>query len=66
MNTRRRLRALFPGYFDCSYMLAGPPGYHGGRLWLARAMKPYGRIVPASLDQYLNLFVRKPAEQPAA
>lgn len=25
MNTRRRLRALFPGYLDCSYMLDGPP-----------------------------------------
>ncbi|MCX8102188.1 MAG: class I SAM-dependent methyltransferase [Geminicoccaceae bacterium] len=64
MNTRRRLRALFPSYLDCSYILDGPPGYHGGRLWLARSMQFYRRIVPASLGQYLHVFMRKPEGRP--
>jgi SAM-dependent methyltransferase len=64
MNTRPKLRTLFPGYRDYSYFHNGPPGYHGGRLWLARLIALYNRLVPAQGKQHLHVFLQKDEHSP--
>lgn len=62
MNSLRRLRELFPGYHDASYVFNAPPGYHGGRLWMARTIQAYNKFVPRFFGQYLHVFKRKPLD----
>ena len=61
MNTKRTLRRLFPSpHFEhYSYGFSGTPGYHGNRLFIARAIKFYTALVPECLSAFLHVFIRK-------
>jgi SAM-dependent methyltransferase len=64
MNTLRQLRKLFPGFRHYSFFHNGPPGYHGGRLWLARIIGVYNHLMPKHSKQHLHVFLRKDEHSP--
>lgn len=61
MNTRRRIRKLFPGetYDHFSHVVAGPPSYNLGSPAVARILQLYARLTPPALGQALHVFVRR-------
>lgn len=61
LNTRGQIRRRFPDseFDNGSYVFAGPPGYHGGSLLVARFWKLFNWLMPAALGPYLYVFLRK-------
>ena len=61
LNSKAALRRHFPGWQDYSFYAAGPPGYHGERLWLARIIQAANWALPGPLKPYLFVVMRKPS-----
>ena len=61
LNTIGAIRAAFPppGWNAYCYMSSPVPSYHGGRLWLLRALAYYQNVVPDSLKTVMLAFLRK-------
>lgn len=61
LNTRRAIRRYFPdSEFDNStFVFAGQPGYHGGRVFVARLWMFFNWVMPAAFGPYLYIFLRK-------
>lgn len=61
MNTRRRIRRLFPAdaYEDFTHIVPGPPSYNLGSTAVARLLQLHARLAPAAFGQLLHVFVRR-------
>lgn len=68
MNTRRRLRRLFPktAYSHSIYATSGEPSYAGNSRWLWALFGTLHRILPESLQNSLFVFLRKAPPTPRA
>ncbi len=64
MNSLRQIRRLFPGrdFENFSYTVSGPPIYNLGSVAVARVMQMYCRVAPATLGQFLHVFLRRRPE----
>lgn len=65
MNTRSRLRDLFPAerYDHGTYAFAGPPAYTGGFWPLAGAFMVWEWVLPPFFRRNLHVFIRKRDER---
>lgn len=61
LNDRRALRRAFPParFEDASHTHPGPPGYHGGRLALARLWRAWNWLAPPFFGTMWHIFLRK-------
>jgi SAM-dependent methyltransferase len=67
MNTRRRLRALFPPseFDDCSYSFDGQPFYHFESALIARLWRMVFWALPVGMQGFHMVFLRKAGVSPA-
>ena len=59
-NTLRAVRGAFPGYEDSSFIFRGDTAYFFGRKWIYRAASWLSRVLPATLNGNIFVFLRKP------
>lgn len=65
LNTIQALNEHFPStlYANRSYYFDGQPGYHGGYVPLAKALRLWGKIMPGRLANTLHVFIQRHPEQ---